>query len=335
MKILEKTVFAIIFFTFFGCATNIYAKNDANQSLVNQPDNATKKSISKNKDTLLSSPVVQAGSLLFGFIGVIGTFYTVRAWRIAREDKQVYKFLFDAAKHNIDLNITKETIAKKQKEAESYSKKIVELQENIRHQIPIAARNAVLRAKLHAQIELLTQTYQSIKDLNFQLNGEEPDNMLPAEILNSIESEISPEYIVKEQRSNWKNYITIITTTAAICSTLLPYPFGRFISIPLFLATIPFIIKLYGSYLPSDALTKKQIVYNLYAKFSLIAAVLCCVSIGLMISFRLDFFYYLDRELFLLILIVLFLFSSVMSLVFWRKQNRIKLTNSAQQSHTL
>lgn len=107
-----------------------------------------------------------------------------------------------------------------------------------------------------------------------ELNELKVESELPAELVESIENAIEPKYIRKEKVSNRKTALTIISALAAAGSTLLPYPFGRFVGGALILLTIPVIISIIR--LTIDPITikkyRKSILYGIFSFISLIVA---------------------------------------------------------------
>ncbi len=269
-------------------------------------------------DSILQS-LLNLSGWLFGIVSMIITIHT---WRTTKNDQKTYAFLFDAAKKNIDLDVTNKTIQQKKDEIEKYSNQIIKLQESIRDQITIAAQHAVLSAKLNAQVDLLAQTYQSIEQIKAKLPENQLNLDIPPEILKTIESEINPEYFIREQRAKWKSYITVITTAVAIVSTFLPYPFD-WVSYPLLLAVIPYIIKLLLSYLPTDVQTRKQIILKFAYRTSFVVSIISFISVVLAISMPNYYLGYGDTRLMLFgVSSLLVLVFSVMGLVFRIKYKR-------------
>jgi hypothetical protein len=196
-------------------------------------------------------------SLIVGFIGVVGTIYTIRAWRRSEQDRKTLQYLFQTAEKNLQKDIAEEDIKQKKQEASKIAAEIHELQQQLRKSIPIEARRAVLLDKLFSQELLVSQTYSSIQDVRKELGPDAPPSQISPELAAIIEREIRPEYVLREERSHLKNQLTIITTAVAILSAVLPDPIGSLISVPLFLLAAPVLLRLYKSYLPKDPAGRK------------------------------------------------------------------------------
>ena len=211
----------------------------------------------ENSDTPISRNIYNILGVLFGLVGLIGTFYTVQARINKKKEDSTYKYLFDLAEKNIDKTVTEDILRQKKDEVKKQSDKIIELQSKIEKEIPRQARMAVLRDKFYTISETLSENFRSLKKIENELNEVNLDETIPKEILAEIENEIAPSYLLKERRSNTKNYITIITTAVAIISALLPRPFDRWLTFPLLLIAVPFIYQLLKTYLPDDRNKRK------------------------------------------------------------------------------
>ncbi len=209
-------------------------------------------------------------SLVMGVIGIVGTIYTIRSWRRSEDDRRIVKYLFDTAERNLQKDITEADIRKKKEEANRIASEIHDLQKQLRESIPHEARRAVLKDKLFSQELLVTQTYAAIQSLREELGPDAPPSNIPLELRTVIEKEISPEYVQREERSHLKNQLTVMTTAAAIFSSVLPDPFGNLVSVPLFLLAAPIVLKLYRSYLPKDAIGRRVYTYRIVAIGSLL-----------------------------------------------------------------
>lgn len=182
-------------------------------------------------------------NLVFGLIGVIGTIFAVVQWRSAKQTDRAYKYLLQLAEKNIEKDISEEELTKKREDIKEATNQINSLQEQIRREIPMEARKAVLRDRLYAEVEHLSHAYTSVVELKKQLN-EIPATDIPPDLMKKIESEISPEYVINEQKSNLKTYLTILTTGTAVLSALIQSPIERFITIPLLILAIPILVQL-------------------------------------------------------------------------------------------
>jgi hypothetical protein len=196
-------------------------------------------------------------SFIIGVLGVVGTVYTIRGWRRSEQDRKTLQYLFQTAEKNLQKDITEAEIHQKKQEASKIATEIHDLQQQLRESIPIEARRAVLLDKLFSQESLVSQTYSSVQEIRKELGPDAPPSQITPELAKIIERDIRPEYVLREERSHFKNQLTIITTAVAILSAILPDPIGPLISIPLFLLAAPVLVKLYKSYLPKDPTGRK------------------------------------------------------------------------------
>jgi len=192
------------------------------------------------RDFLTNNPWASIFILL---IGVVGSVVSIISWRSSKRSEKAYKYLFQIAELNIDKSTTEEVLARKKKEVSEASEKIVSLQQQIRRDIPIVAKRAVLEDRLDSAMESLTRYYQDVQTIQRDLErlGTSPD--IPQDILTSIRSEIQPNYIVRRQISNDKTWLTILTAAAALTSAFL-YPISNIISPILLIATIPLVVRI-------------------------------------------------------------------------------------------
>ena len=183
-------------------------------------------------------------NITFGVIGVVGAVYGYLAWKDARKQKKTHDYLFKLAEQNIDKSITEHELAQRHQAVEDASARIEALQEQIRLDIPKAAKRAVLTDRLKSQVEAMSQNYNSVMQLKSEiaLIGAPAD--LPKELLRAIEREIEPEYLARERRSRLKTNLSILTAGAAISSETLPHPVGRVLSGALLLVAVPIVIAL-------------------------------------------------------------------------------------------
>lgn len=169
-------------------------------------------------------------NILFGLFGVAGAIIGFASWHSSRKSSAAYAHLFELADRHIDKSLTDKKLLYTKQQLKQEVDRIKELQRKIQHEIPIEARRAVLRDKLETNIEQIHEVYTSLQGARDQLQklGEQAE--IPTEIREEIDIEIQPEYLAKRKKSDLRNYLTIITATAAISSALLPHPFSRLAS---------------------------------------------------------------------------------------------------------
>jgi hypothetical protein len=151
-------------------------------------------------------------SLAIGFFGVIGTIYTIRAWRRSEQDRKTLQYLFQTAEKNLQKDITEAEIEQKKEEASKIAAESHELQQQMGKSIPVEARRAVLLDKLFSQELLVSQTYSSLQEIRQELGPDAPASRIPPSLATIIEEEIRSEYVLREERSHLKTQLTIIKT---------------------------------------------------------------------------------------------------------------------------
>jgi lysylphosphatidylglycerol synthetase-like protein (DUF2156 family) len=66
---------------------------------------------------------------------------------------------------------------------------------------------------------------------------------IPPDLMREVESEISPNYLKQQKESKLKTYLTILTTTVAILSTILDSSLERVVNIIFFILIIPILFQ--------------------------------------------------------------------------------------------
>ena len=279
--------------------------------------------IIENADPSISRNMYNIMGIVFGIIGVIGTLYTIQSFLSKKREEKTYKYLFELAEKNIDKKVTEDILKQKKDEVKRHSEKITLLQDKIKEEIPLQARRAVLRDKFFTQSNSLMENYTSMKKIEGELKELKIDESIPKEILNEIENEIAPQYLLRERRSNAKNYITVITTAVAIISALLPYPFDRYLTFPLLIIAVPFVYQLIKFYLPENKAKREYIFTNIlmYIFFGIGA-------FGLSISIIQFIIWLIDTEsmeiLFVGIVAGISVFIGLIGFIFYLKNKRLK-----------
>ena len=87
--------------------------------------------------------------------------------------------------------------------------------------------------------------------------GETPK--IPNNLFDVIEKEISPEYLLREKRSNLKTDLMVCTAAAAISATLLPDPFSRMVSWIILLLGVPILYSLIKT-MPRNTVWKSKMI---------------------------------------------------------------------------
>jgi hypothetical protein len=244
-------------------------------------------------------------NLIFGIIGIVGTYLTYRSWRSMRDSEKAYQHLFQLAELHIDKSLTEKELADRKAEVQDEARKIESLQNQIRQDIPLAARRAVLRDRYETQLNHLQDIHSSLEKARNELNRLGVSVELPTEIKSAIEKEIQPEYAIRARKSDLRGYLTIATAGAAIASALLPYPFSRAASwIILVVFALPIVVLLLRLSWPSNAADiRRQAIYLLNVNLGWIGLALIVVGIAAAFAASADLRFYLGvRSEFLLLM---------------------------------
>lgn len=133
------------------------------------------------------------------------------------------------------------------------------LQNKIRQELPIEAKKAVLKDKLEEAIKNLHLNLKEIESTKLKLAELGISKDIPVELRKSIETEIRPKYLIQDELSKQKSYLTIQTSIAAIASTTIPGDLGNFIGFGIILLAIPLILKIYQNTKMSQGIDKNLI----------------------------------------------------------------------------
>lgn len=191
-----------------------------------------------------SFPLEYVLAIIGVVIGVIGAAASLISWQMSRRSRRQYDYLLRLASLNIDKEATEEQIAVMRQQASRLDNELADLRHQIQRDIPVEARRAVLRDRMDAAVSLAAHSYNDLVQTKQELDALGLPKELPAHLLRAIESAIEPRYLRRERISNRKTLLTIISGSAAVASTLLPFPFGRYIGALLILLSVPIIMSI-------------------------------------------------------------------------------------------
>lgn len=238
------TLLCLLFATYLALTNPVFAQNPTPVA-TEQPSNWPNK---------LSSPEIL--SIALGIVGAAGTVFGIVSWNSARKANKVQAYLFKVAEQNIQKDISETELAKKRADIEISAKQLEELRAQIRRDIPIEARRAVLLDRLNLQLEHLNQSHQAALETRRELETMGDHAEISVELLSAIESEIRPEYLIRERQAKLKTYLTITTTTAAILgslfSTLFPSIRIQYVSIPFLIPALIILALMVKESLPKN-----------------------------------------------------------------------------------
>lgn len=146
------------------------------------------------------------------------------------------------------------------------------LNKTINKDVPITAKKTVVYDRLKEEEEYLVNNYNRYirtKKEYDKLQGIEVD--VPQEILDEIESQIMPEYLIKQQRQRFMTMLTIISYTTAFLSIIPAINVVGKYSIAI---TIYPLIRLASLNMPKDKKEKRRYIVNLIHNIVLCASLL-------------------------------------------------------------
>ena len=140
-------------------------------------------------------------NIILGIVTIAGTLFGAISIYDARKSKKElkkYTYLFDLAEKNIDKKLTLEEINRLHEEKQAMDKIIKE-------EIPRQARLTVLYDRLKADEEYLSSSYNRYKQTQKEYEKLQLEEQIeiPKNILDEIEHQILPDYLIKEQRQKY------------------------------------------------------------------------------------------------------------------------------------
>ena len=244
--------------------------------------------------------------IVLGIVTIVGTLFGAISILDARKSKkelEKYTYLFDLAEKNIDKTLTLEEINRLHEEKKAMNKIIKE-------EIPKQARITVLYDRLKADEEYLSSSYHRYKQTQKeykQLHQEEKVE-IPQNILDEIEHQILPDYLIKEQKQKFMSMLTIISYATAFLSVI---PIFNIVGRYSILFTAYPLIRIIGLNMPPNKQTRKKYILNVSYNAILITLFVLNVYLG---SLYLEYYYYdyrifdIDLQLILPMVSLIFLF---------------------------
>jgi hypothetical protein len=232
-------------------------------------------------DTLQQTQHLSSGDILnivFGIITLIGTTIGVIALWANRREKRTYSHLFKLAESQLQTVATEETLKQKKGELSEVSQKIVALENQIRKQIPIEAKRAVLHDRLDEALQSLKKYYDEVITTKTKIDQLGQSSTIPDEILKAVQIEIQPRYIIRERIANLKTYITVLTSAAAAAFALLPHPTDRFVGGALFVVALPILLNLIRLSFTKGQSNRKRVDLIFKLVISMLGAVILFLS---------------------------------------------------------
>lgn len=243
-------------------------------------------------------------NIILGIVTIAGTLFGAISIYDARKSKKElkkYTYLFDLAEKNIDKKLTLEEINRLHEEKQAMDKIIKE-------EIPRQARLTVLYDRLKADEEYLSSSYNRYKQTQKEYEKLQLEEQIeiPKNILDEIEHQILPDYLIKEQRQKYMFMLTTISYTTAFLAIV---PFLNIFSRYSILATVYPLLRIIGLNMPKEKQERKRYILNLFYTATLIILFLTSVCSGYMhynywrTSIDTELIFIISTPLFILLLI--------------------------------
>lgn len=229
---------------------------------------------------------------IVGVIGVLSAIISAYAFYQSYKSKKLQDFVFKQAQTALEKESTQEKLNQTKKELNSVESKLSELQKQIQKDLPIEARKAVLKDRLEESMENLKKYYDDVTSIKLKLSNLGEDNIISEEILKSIQQEIEPRFVIKEKISNYKTYLTIVSTLAGIVFAIAPYPLGKYLGGTLLLIGFPIAIQLIRFSIVKNSKDKQSTNLKLRFWASILATLIstcCAIFFWLIVIFETGF----------------------------------------------
>ena len=147
---------------------------------------------------------------ILGVVTIVGTLFGIISYADSKKSKkelEKYTYLFDLAEKNIDKKLTLEEIQRLHDEKK-------EMDKIVKEEIPRQARITVLYDRLKADEEYLSMSYNRYVETKKEYEKLQSENevKIPQNILDEIEHQILPDYLIKEQKQKYMSMLTIISS---------------------------------------------------------------------------------------------------------------------------
>ena len=260
-------------------------------------------------------------NFILGIVTVVGTLFgaiSIYEAKKSKKELERYTYLFELAEKNIDKDLTSEELKRLHAEKK-------EMDKIIKEEIPKQARITVLYDRLKADEEDLSSSYHRYKKTQKEYEELQQEKIeIPENILEEIEYQILPNYLLKEQTQKYISMLTIISYITAFISVI---PIFGIISRYSILATVYPLIRIIGLNMPKSKDERKKYIFNVIYYIIIILYIISNVYFGL---FLLQKYYYWgetpnDAIYDIIFLIdILFLVGLIISIAIKIYKNRIK-----------
>jgi hypothetical protein len=111
----------------------------------------------------------------------------------------------------------------------------------------------------------LIQLFDSISSTRNQINDIKASTLISEGIKKAIEQDIKPKYYFENKIASLKDTLLMLTLCAGIITSILPYSLSIVITMPLYIVSLIYLMKLFATYLGNDDLLARTSLYrNIY-----------------------------------------------------------------------
>lgn len=226
-------------------------------------------------------------NIIFGIATIIGTLFGIISAIDARRSKKElneFSYLFSIAEKNIDKDLTQDELNRLHQEKKDMKKALDDLEKTIKNDVPKQARKTVLYDRLKADEEYLSISYNRYTETKneYEKLEKETNIQIPQKIMDEIELQILPDYLIKQKKQKYLSMLTMISYVTAFLSAL---PTINVFSKYLILITIYPLIRLIMLNMPKDKCERRKYILNLL----LIVAIIVLTMINIYLGFNIYF----------------------------------------------
>lgn len=227
-------------------------------------------------------------NIIFGIATIIGTLFGIISAIDARKSKKElnkFSYLFSIAEKNIDKDLTQDELNRLHQEKKDMKKVLCDLEKTIKNDVPKQARKTVLYDRLKADEEYLSISYNRyIETKNeYEKLEQETNIQIPQKIMDEIELQILPDYLIKQKKQKYLSMLTMISYITAFLSAL---PTINVFSKFLILITIYPLIRIIMLNMPKNKRECRKYILNLFLIIVIIVLTMVNIYLGFNIYFN-------------------------------------------------
>ena len=230
---------------------------------------------------IISNNVLGFGLTVLGTILTIySTFFAIYVYKKDKIKKREFDQIAKIVGENIDLTDKSDKI-------KELAKQIEELNKTINEVIPLKAKKAALQDKLDHSLIELAECYNSVLEIQNQLQVcENKDIEISDELFRKISNEIEPRYLLNEKLSRYSSILFLCSFISGVVSSIAFISiFKKFIYIAFSCVEVIYVYKIIKTYFE---MKNKEMLYFITFVVEALIAVFAIIIIILVREIILD-----------------------------------------------